>query len=111
MGTNNKDISVVSRRSSPEAYIWQLILSFPCLRGKFHGQRACAGRFDPDWLYEASGPWSHGERACVLFALNVWNPGDARAKGWAFDIFDFAGIADSENKEVVLQWVLSPVWP
>jgi hypothetical protein len=111
MDTTNKAINVVSRRSSPEAHIWDLILSFPCLRGKFGGQPAWGGRFDPDKLHETSGPWSHGERLCVLFVLNVWNPGDARAKGWEFEFFDFAGIADHENKEVILNWLINPVWP
>jgi hypothetical protein len=94
----------------PDRIIWDLILSFPCLKPKF-----CTGPwkggFDPDKLFSAADYWSSGERLCVLFILNVWNPGDAKSKGWDFNLFDFVGTADGGNKRALLNWVLNPVWP
>ena len=36
---------------------------------------------------------------------------DATAKGWHFDMIDFAGIATSENRAVVVEWLANPIWP
>jgi len=98
------------RMRSSEKFIWELIFSFPCLRIKFGG-RPWRHEFDPDKLYEAAGLWSHGEWMCVLFVLNVWNPGYAKQKGWTFDLFEFLGVADQGNRAALLKWANKPVWP
>jgi hypothetical protein len=93
----------------PREYILALARTFPCLRKKLHGMQP--RHFDADKLYEASGPWSHGEQLCVLFILNVWNHSDARSKGYSFDLFEFMGIADAANRQPVLDWIQTPHWP
>ena len=65
--------------------ITQLIRSFPCLRSKLPNY--APEPFDPDAFHELIGPWSHGERLCALFILNVWNPLYAKVQGWQFNLF------------------------
>lgn len=93
-----------------EEIIWRLILSFPCLRLKFTGG-PWPGPFDAEKLYGLSARWSTGERLCVLFVLNVWNPSYAKHKRWDFNLFDFVGTADDGNKEALLNWISKPEWP
>ncbi len=92
-----------------EKFIWELILSFPCLHIKFGGRPWKS--FNPDLLHAVSAPWSHGERQAVLFVLNVWNPGYAKQKGWTFNLFEFLCTADQGNRAALLKWANKPVWP
>jgi hypothetical protein len=94
---------------SPTEYILNLAREFPCLKAKFGNWSP--SEFDPDKFFTMLAGASHGEMLCGLFVLNVWNPGDAATKGWKFDIIDFAGTVTVENREVVVEWLASPVWP
>src|SRR4051812_18295052 len=55
--------------------------------------------FDPDIFAQMLGKCSSGERHCMLFILNVWNPGYAKDKGWQFDLFKAFDSLDYENLE------------
>ena len=90
--------------------IVELIKSFPCLRIKV-GSDWRPYEFEPDLFYENADCWSGGERLCVLFVLNVWNPGYAKHKGWTFNLFDFIGTADPGNRAALLKWCENPIWP
>ncbi len=94
---------------NPSEEIIALICSFPCLERKLQGWRPQV--FDPDKFYAMTAGWSHGEQLCALFVLNVWNPGEAREKGWTFDLMEFAGTADVASKEARMFWLASPTWP
>jgi hypothetical protein len=94
---------------NPTEYIFQLIAEFPCLSKKMGTWRPV--EFDADLFYAMLTGASHGEILCGLFVLNVWNPGYAAAKGWVFDITDFAGTATFDNRVVVMKWLADPVWP
>jgi hypothetical protein len=94
---------------NPTEYIMQLIYEFPCLVKKV--QPWIPMEFDPDKFHSMLTGSSHGERLCGLFVLNVWNPGYATSKEWHFDLIEFAGTADYENRAVVMKWLAAPVWP
>lgn len=89
------------------AYILALAASFPCLEHKVVGMT----KFDADEWMKRSGPWSSGEKRCALFIVNVWNPGYAKSEGWHFDLFDFIGGVDTDNRKALLMWCIDPVWP
>ena len=95
------------RNSGPCAYILALAASFPCLAHKVEGMTT----FDADDWMERTAPWSSGENRCALFVVNVWNPSYAHAKGWTFDLIDFAGGVDADNRLPLLEWIAAPVWP
>jgi hypothetical protein len=97
-----------------EKIIWELILSFPCLRTKFNNRPWTEGGkiwFDAERLDQLSEVWSTGERQCVMFVLNVWNPAYAKHRAWEFDIFDFIGTADPGNRQALINWLNKPIWP
>lgn len=94
---------------TPSQYIFALINEFPCLVSKMRGWRDA--EFDPDKFYAFTRGWSHGEKLCALFVLNVWNPGYAKQKKWKFDLFDFIGTVDAGNVAPVLEWMQNPYWP
>lgn len=96
-------------KMTPGEYILALARSFPCLRHKLVGWKP--EKFDADVLYKCSGPWSSGEKLCVLFVLNVWNPGYAKSQGWTFNLFDFVGTADIGNRAALQAWIDRPHWP
>lgn len=87
----------------------------PCLRYspdvpwlvERHGELA----FDPDKLHRCIGPWSDGEWLCAMFLLNVWNPANAKAKRWHFNLMDFLQTADPANRDALIQWMHNPVFP
>jgi hypothetical protein len=95
--------------TKPTEYILQLIREFRCLNAKFRTWSPAF--FDPDKFFAMLDGASRGEISCGLFVLNVWNPGNVTAKGWSFDITDFAGTASFDNRVVVMKWLASPVWP
>lgn len=97
------------QQHGPETYILALARTFPCLRDKLEG--ITPETWSIDRLIAASGPWSHGERLCLLFIANVWNPGYAREKEWFFDVIEFISIADNRNRAALLNWLATPVWP
>ena len=93
----------------PTQIILRLARSFPCLERKLRSWHPT--EFDPDQFYEIMTGASHGEVLCALFVLNVWNPADARKIGWHFDFFDFAEVADAENRAALMNWLSAPEWP
>ena len=110
--TNNKKGNMDSTK-----YILELIDSFPCLRmivrpqdclTKAHHEKPS---FDPDKFLALMDCASSGQRLCAKFVVNVWNPTYAKMQGWDFDLFDFVGTADRENKMPVLDWMQNPRWP
>jgi hypothetical protein len=94
---------------TPTLLILTLARTFPCLFSKLAGYNPT--EFDPDAFHSMIAPWSHGERLCALFVLNVWNPGDARMKGWHFDFIEFMSVADYDNRKALLEWMDYPLWP
>ncbi len=98
------------RSRGPDAYIFALIASFPCLSYKLPGMFQ-SGKFEVNFWMDAAGPWSHGEKLCAAFVANVWNPGFADSQGWRFDIFEAVGTWDPGNRAAALAWIASPVWP
>lgn len=99
------------RTKGPEHYIIALAESFPALRGKIEGCGITAENFDVNRLVDYSGPWSTYERTCVMFVVNVWNPGYAESQGWKFDLFDTINGWDKKNRTAFLAWCQSPVLP
>lgn len=99
--------SLLRQPKGNHAYIIALAASFPCLEDKVAGMTS----FDADEWMERSGPWSSGEKRCALFIVNVWNPGYAKSQGWDFNLFDFAGGVDIDNRAALLAWMIDPVWP
>jgi hypothetical protein len=99
----------IHARNKPAKTILALIRTFPCLEKKLRDWKPTD--FDPDKLWPMMDGWSHGEILCGIFILNVWNPGYAKQKGWEFDVFDFTGVADDENRQAFTRWVHNPVWP
>ena len=93
----------------PTDKILKLARSFPCLERKLCGWNPA--EFDPDRFYRMMSGWSHGEQCCAMFVLNVWCPSDAKAKGWTFDLMEFADVADSEHRMPLMQWLANPEWP
>jgi hypothetical protein len=93
----------------PTQKIMAIANSFPCLRIKIDDYRPVS--FDPDTFWRLMRGASPGERLCALFVLNVWNPSYAARKGWRFEFFEFAVTADSTNRELVIKWLIYPVWP
>ena len=93
----------------PTQKILRLARSFPCLVAKLRNWNPT--EFDPDEFYVKFTGASHVEWLCALFVLNVWNPGDARQKEWGFDLFDFAGAADPDNRQALMNWLAQPDWP
>jgi hypothetical protein len=93
----------------PTDYILRLARSFPCLRSKIMDYRPA--KFDPDAFHALMDAWSHGERLCGLFVLNVWNPVAAKSKGWQFDLMDFVGIVDAGNSLALEAWIRNPIFP
>ncbi len=67
--------------------------------------------FDPDKAAELLGKISTGEANCLLFILNVWNPGYAEEKGWRFNFFDAVAGIDRGNRDAIIAWMQNPVWP
>ncbi len=94
---------------TPTHKILALIHSIPCLHEKLHDYYP--DRFDADAFHRLTGPWSSGEKLCAIFVLNVWNPNGANSKGWHFNLFDFIGTADWDNKQAIIEWMLNPIWP
>lgn len=89
--------------------ILRIARSFPCLEKKLQNWHPT--EFDPDQFYARMDGASHVEGLCALFVLAVWNPADARTKGWEFDLFDFAGAADPGNRRALMEWLANPDWP
>jgi hypothetical protein len=96
-------------RKTPTEKILVLARSFPCLERKLQGWQP--REFDPDEFWRMTGGWSHGELLCAAFVVHVWNPGWAAKNGPTFDFMDFAGIADTDSRLVVIYWLADPVWP
>ena len=89
--------------------ILALARTFPCLEVKLRHYNP--EQFDADEFHAMIGPWSSGERLCALFILNVWNPGYAKSQRWTFNLFDFVGTADPDNRQALLDWIQTPIWP
>ena len=94
---------------TPTEKILAIIRSFPCLRGRFGQWRP--KEFKPDEFWKGTAGMSHGELLCAQFILNVWNSHYAQAKGWTFDVIEFASVLDYENRLALLQWMANPIWP
>ena len=94
---------------SSSAYIWKLARSFPCLARKIPSN--INKDFDADVFIDNAGGWSSGEIKCALFIVNVWNPSYAKSKEWRFDLFAFAGTADSANMAALQEWLSNPIFP
>ncbi len=99
----------MTRFMTPTETILTLIRSFPCLDRKLKNWNPKT--FEPEQFYAMTSGWSHGEQLCADFVLNVWNPGEARTKGWTFDLMEFAGIADPDSRDALLRWLIYPRWP
>ena len=89
--------------------ILRLARSFPCLHAKLRDWNPT--EFDPDQFYQKLTGASHGEWLCGLFVLNVWSQANARQKEWGFDLFEFAGVADPDNRQALMNWLAHPEWP
>lgn len=76
-----------------------------------HELRSNELTFDPDKFAEKLGKCSSGEHHCILFILNVWNPGYAKHQGWQFDLFKAFDSLDYENLEGMAQFLKRPIWP
>jgi hypothetical protein len=94
---------------TPSEKILNLIRSFPCLERKLRDWHPKT--FQPEPFYAMASGWSHGEQLCANFLLNVWNPGEAKEKGWTLDFIDFAGIADPDSRDALMRWLKDPCWP
>jgi hypothetical protein len=95
--------------NKPTATVLEIARAFPCLEAKL---RCCKPKeFNPDLFRSMMAGWSHGEILCGMFVLNVWNPVDAKQKGWDFDLLEFTSTADSENREALIRWLSDSVWP
>lgn len=67
--------------------------------------------FDPDKFARVLRVCSDGERHCVLWLLNVWNPSYAKGKGWNFDLMAAMNSLDSDSRFGIANWIASPRWP
>ena len=95
--------------AKPTKTILELARTFPCLDIKL--RRWNPREFDSDNFAAMMSGWSHGEKLCGLFVLNVWDPERAKTMGWNFNVFDFVGTSDSESRTALIHWVCHPVWP
>jgi len=98
----------------PTRKIMELHNTFPCLKDMtLQAIESCKlqRRFDAVEYRDGMRSMSSGEFRCAMFVLNVWNPSEARARGWTFDLLDFVANVDKENRQVVIDWMLNPVWP
>lgn len=68
-------------------------------------------QFQPEIFARVLKVCSDGERHCVLWLLNVWNPSFAKLKGWNFDMFDAMGVLDGENRMGICEWMVNPRYP
>ncbi len=93
----------------PTKYILALARTFPCLKHKL--ERWNPKTFDPDLFHDRIGGWSTSERHAAYFVLTVWNPDDARDKGWTFDLVIAVSCLDPENRAPILAWIAHPYWP
>lgn len=67
--------------------------------------------FDPDKFARVLKVCSDGERHCILWLLNVWNPAYAKAQGWNFDMLEAMGTLDEESRFGIANWMVKPRWP
>ena len=67
--------------------------------------------FDPVIFSRVLKVCSDGERHCVLWLLNVWNPSFAKLKGWNYDMFAALPSLDSENRLGIAEWLVNPRFP
>lgn len=88
-------------------YILGLISSFPCLAWV----NTEPEQWDIDAFMQSLGTASSGERLCMLFIANVWNPGYARESSWTFDVMDFASSCDRRNRAAFIAWLQNPRFP
>ncbi len=89
-------------------YIIALARSFPSLR-------TAVPRDPKNWDIDQFMNWlpraSNGEKHAMLFIANVWNPNNAKAKGWEFDFFEAFGTWDTSHRDAFTAWTKFPVWP
>lgn len=67
-------------------------------------------RFDVDVFMDMAGKWSTGEYLTARFIASVWNPASAKKRKWLLDVTNLATL-DRSTRELIIQWVNSPVWP
>lgn len=60
-----------------------------------------------DIANESIGTLSHGEQIMLKFFIGVW----FHKNDFGFDLYDAAGTLDEENREIIAEWLLHPVWP
>lgn len=95
----------------PSEIIRQIALRFPCLQGEMISCCFVAGKFKPNLLAANMRYWSHGEQMAARFLLTVWNPSQAKRKGWRFDVVEALAVWDMGNREAYTAWCATPIYP
>jgi hypothetical protein len=100
-----------TRAHKPSEILRGIAESFPCLRGCILDACFFEGQFDPDDLARNMRYWSHGEKLAARFILTVWNPSEARKRGWRFDAAEALAVWDSDNRAAYIAWCRNPIYP
>lgn len=92
---------------SPEQKLAALCATFPALAG-MEGTGTDGAPWSPELLLARYGTASSGERACIKFVLEVYNP-ECLADIGRFDLDDLARM-DPTHQHIFAEWAVSPWW-
>lgn len=76
----------------------------PYLRGLFDFEQRV---YLPEKVDYFMGVASHGQTIMARFALSVWTHND----DFEFNFLDAASVLDEQNRAIIIDWLVRPIWP
>lgn len=81
---------------------FEMLKKYPRFEGLWNGSEV-----DIKLLESTLATCSHGEAIMLRFLAGVW----LGINRYDFDLIEAAGVLDVEDRQVISQYLMSPIWP